>query len=262
MTGPAASAALAGRVAVVTGASSGIGAATARALGRAGATVVASGRRAEAVETTTAAIAQAGGRASTVVGDVTDPGFCRALVEAAVDRHGRLDIVVNAAGTIVRGDATETTDGEWHRVMTTNVDSVFHVSRAAVTAMRSAGNGGAIVNLGSTVGLVGAAGLPAYCASKGAVVLLTKAMALDHAAEGIRINAVCPGAVDTPMLIDEHAKSGLDPAQVHALNLAAIPQGRIPSPDEVAEVVVFLAGDGAAHITGVALPVDGGYVAQ
>lgn len=254
---------LGGRVAVVTGASSGIGAATAVALARAGAIVVASGRNEAALAATVEAIAGAGGAATARPGDVTDRAFCEALIEGAVADRGRLDIVVNAAGAIVRGDATETSDDGWHRMMTTNVDSVFYLSRAAVRAMRQApGRGGAIVNLGSTVGLVGAAGLPAYCASKGAVVLLTKAMALDHAAEGIRVNAVCPGAVDTPMLMSEHAETGLNRDQVHAANLTAIPQGRIPAADEVADVIVFLASDGASHITGIALPVDGGYLAQ
>ena len=116
-----------------------------------------------------------------------------------------------------------------------------------------------ILNLASNVGLVGSAGLTAYCASKGAVVLLTKTMALDHAAEGIRINALCPGAVDTPMLVS--GQTGRTHDDVLASNVASIPQRRIPSPDEIAAAMVFLASDAAAHITGVALPIDGGYCA-
>ncbi len=252
---------LSGKVAVVTGASSGIGAATASAFGAAGATVVASGRNVDALNSTVDAVRSAGGTAEVFAGDVTDSEFCDSLISWTVERFGRVDVVANVAGAIVRGDATETSDDEWHLMMRTNVDSVFFMSRAAVRAMHTSG-GGAILNLGSTVGLVGSPELPAYCASKGAVVLLTKAMALDHASEGIRINAVCPGAVDTPMLISEHSKSGKSRDEVFAANVASIPQGRIPSPDEVAHATVLLAGDAAGHITGVALPVDGGYVAQ
>ncbi len=252
---------LSGKVAVVTGASSGLGPATASPCRAAGATVVASGRNVEALESTVDAVRSDGGTAEAFAGDVTDSEFCDSLISWTVERFGRVDVVANVAGAIVRGDASETSDDEWHHMMRTNVDSVFFMSRAAVRAMRETG-GGAILNLGSTVGLVGAAGLPAYCASKGAVVLLTKSMALDHAAEGIRVNAVCPGAVDTPMLISEHSKSGMGRDEVFEANLASIPQGRIPSPDEVANAMVFLAGDTASHITGVALPVDGGYLAQ
>ncbi|MEM9565537.1 MAG: glucose 1-dehydrogenase [Actinomycetota bacterium] len=252
---------LAGRVAIVTGASSGIGTATATAFAAAGAMVVASGRNREAVDRTVSAVADSGGRAEAVIGDVTDAGFCDALVGETVERHGRLDVLANVAGAIVRGDATETTDEQWHHLVRTNVDSVFFLSRAAVRAMRPRRRG-VILNLGSTVGLVGAAELPAYGATKGAVVLLTKAMAIDHAAEGIRVNAVCPGAVDTPMLVSEHERRGYDRNQAIAANLPSIPQNRVPEPSEVADVLVFLASDAAAHITGVALPVDGGYTAQ
>ena len=103
--------------------------------------------------------------------------------------------------------------------------------------------------------------MPAYCASKGAVVLLTKAMALDHAPEGIRINALCPGAVDTPMLISGHDKAGRNPDEIFASNIAGIPEGRIPSPEEIAKSMLYLASDASSHVTGVALPIDGGYVA-
>ena len=126
--------------------------------------------------------------------------------------------------------------------------------------MRESG-GGTIVNLASNVGLVGSAGLPAYCASKGAVVLLTKAMALDHAAEHIRINALCPGAVDTPMLVSAHEKTGRTPEDVFSANIASIPEARVPSPAEVAKSMLYLASDLSSHVTGVALPIDGGYTA-
>ena len=132
------------------------------------------------------------------------------------------------------------------------------MSSAAIPAMRRAG-GGSIVNLGSTVGLVGCAGLAAYCASKGAVVNLTRAMALDHASEGIRVNSVNPGAVDTPMLVSGHGSAGAE--AVREANRASIPQEWLPKPVEIANAIAFLASDLSKHITGTAVPVDGGFTA-
>lgn len=253
--------ALTGKVAIVTGATSGIGAATAKAFAEAGARVVLSGRSSAGAEATASAIATVGGDSRIVLGDLTDSTFCDELVDVAVDAFGGLDVLANVAGTLTRGDALETTDDDWRLNMSVNVDSVFFMSRAAVRQMRLQGRGGTIVNLASNVGLVGSASLPAYSASKGAVVLLTKSMALDHAAEGIRINALCPGAVDTPMLVSGHEKTGRTADQVHASNIAGIPEGRIPSPEEIAKSMLYLASDASSHVTGVALPIDGGYVA-
>lgn len=282
------------KVAIVTGATSGIGAATAMAFAEAGAKVVVSGRSSAGAESTAALIASIEGDSRIMLGDVTDPAFCDELVAFAVAEFGRVDVLANVAGTITRGDATETTDEEWYQNMRVNADSVFFMSRAFIRQFRKqaapvddvgirtgvaavagdsvpvggvgirtgvAANQGTIVNLASNVGLVGSAGLPAYCASKGAVVLLTKAMALDHAAEGIRINALCPGAVDTPMLVSAHEKTGRTPDDVFAANIAGIPEGRIPEPTEIAKSMVYLASDQSSHVTGVALPIDGGYSA-
>jgi len=231
--------ALAGKVAVVTGATSGIGAATAVAFAHEGADVTIVGRRADAAEATAVAVRGAGRDALIVLGDVSDSTFCDEVIASAVAKFGVVDVLANVAGVITRGDATETSDEEWHRNMAVNAGSVFFMSRAAVRAMRSNSGGGVIVivNLASNVGLVGATSLPAYCASKGAVVLLTKAMALDHAAEQIRINALCPGAVDTPMLVSEHRASGLTEAEAIELNIAGIPEGRVPRPDEIAKSI-------------------------
>lgn len=250
---------LQGATAVVSGGSSGIGAAISHRLAEAGAAVVVGGRNAERTEAVVSEIVSAGGRATAVLGDVADPETSVMMIDAATELFGPVDIVVNAAGVIHRGDATETDVNDWRHVMSINVDGTFFLSRAAVQHMR--GRGGAIINISSTCGLVGAAGLAAYCASKGAVTNLTRAMALDHAAEGIRINAICPGAVDTPML----AFGADDPdasRTVHDENLALIPEGRIPEPDEVAELVLFLCSDGARHINGANLSLDGGYTAQ
>ncbi|MDP7541764.1 MAG: glucose 1-dehydrogenase [Acidimicrobiales bacterium] len=246
------------RVALVTGATSGIGRACALRLAADGFAVVVGGRSAERAAEVVDEITAGGGTATTALGDVAEPDYGDAAVAATVAAHGRLDVLVNAAGVITRSDAEGTTDAEWHRVMSTNVDGLFRASRAALPAIRAAG-GGTIVNISSTNGLVGAAGLAAYCASKGAVTNLTRAMALDHAAEGIRVNAVCPGAVDTRMLYSEGSGT-VD--EVRDRNLPDIPEGRIPDGSEVAELVAFLADDRSRHITGANISIDGGYTAR
>jgi 2,3-dihydro-2,3-dihydroxybenzoate dehydrogenase len=246
------------RVALVTGATSGIGRACALRLAADGFAVVVGGRNSERATEVVDEITAAGGTATTALGDVAEPGYGEAAVAATVAAHGRLDVLVNAAGVITRSDAEGTTDDEWHRVMSTNVDGLFRASRAALPAIRAAG-GGSIVNISSTNGLVGGSGLAAYCASKGAVTNLTRAMALDHAAEGIRVNAVCPGAVDTRMLYSERSDT-ID--EVRDMNLPDIPEGRIPDGSEVAELVAFLADDRSRHITGANISIDGGYTAQ
>ena len=246
------------KVVLVTGATSGMGAAAAILLAARGAKVIVFGRdeaRANAVVET---IRSNGGNATAQIGDVTQSATADAVVSATCDEFGRIDGLVNAAGIIHRGNAGQTSDAQWQRSMATNVDGSFYMSRAAVLAMT---DGGSIVNFASTCGLVAAANLTAYCVTKGAIVALTKAMALDHARSGIRVNAVCPGAVDTPMLVSGHA-SGVSAEQILADNLADIPQQRIPQPEEIAELVAFLLSDRSAHITGTSIPIDGGYVAQ
>jgi len=249
---------MAQRVALVTGATSGIGRACALRLAADGFAVVVGGRSAERAAEVVDEITAGGGTATTALGDVAEPDYGDAAVAATVAAHGRLDVLDNAAGVITRSDAEGTTDDEWHRVMSTNVDGLFRASRAALPAIRAAG-GGTIINISSTNGLVGGAGLAAYCASKGAVTNLTRAMALDHAAEGIRVNAVCPGAVDTRMLYSEGSGT-VD--EVRAKNLPDIPEGRIPDGSEVAELVALLADDRSRHITGANISIDGGYTAR
>lgn len=250
-----------GRVALVTGASSGIGRACAQLLASQGASVMVTGRNQAASQETLALVAMAEAEGHLMLGDVSDSSFANALVAGVIDRFGRLDVVVNAAGVIVRADAEATTDEQWRWQIGANLDAPFFVSRAALPHLRAAG-GGAIVNIASNVGMVGSPGLAGYCATKGAVISLTQAMALDHAAENIRINAVCPGAVDTPMLGSGREAAPMTQGQAVEMNLASIPQGRVPGPDEVAELVLFLASDKSRHITGTAVPIDGGYTAQ
>ncbi|MEI9425958.1 SDR family oxidoreductase, partial [Mesorhizobium sp. Cs1299R1N1] len=197
--------------------------------------------------------------AELLLGDVTERAFADQVIDKAVEMFGKVDVLVNSAGIIRRGDVVDTTDEDWRLTFAANVDGVFYFSRAAVKAMRKSG-GGSIVNIASNVGLVGCPGLAAYCASKGAVVLLTQAMALDHAREQININAVCPGAVDTPMLVSAHTQP-VTAEEVLQRNRDASPQGRVATPKEVASLAFYLASDKARHITGVAIPIDGGFTA-
>jgi meso-butanediol dehydrogenase / (S,S)-butanediol dehydrogenase / diacetyl reductase len=194
-----------------------------------------------------------------VVGDVSDSTFCKRAIETALDRHGRLDVLVNAAGIIVRADALNTSDEQWQRIMNVNVNGVFFMSRAAIPHMRRQGQG-AIVNFGSIWGTVGATGAVAYCASKGAVHQITRAMALDHVKDGIRINAVCPGEVNTPMLASERIEP-VTPELMERL-AATVPLGRLADPVEIARVVLFLASDSSSYITGTLVTVDAGYTAR
>jgi NAD(P)-dependent dehydrogenase (short-subunit alcohol dehydrogenase family) len=196
----------------------------------------------------------------TIEGDVSDSAFCNHAIDEVVAQHGRIDVLVNAAGTIHRADASGTTDGDWDRVMAVNVNGSFFMSRAAISHMVPA-RSGAIVNFGSIWGDVGATGVTAYCVSKGAIHQLTRAMALDHATDGIRINAVAPGEVNTPMLASQRATAPSQ-ADLDAMAQATIPVKRLAEPIEIAEMVLFLASDRASYMTGAIVHVDGGYTAR
>lgn len=245
-----------GKVALITGAASGMGAATAREFAAAGGHVVIVDLNAGLARNVAAEI----GVQEPIIGDVSDSAFCRRAVEMTLKRHGRLDILVNCAGIIFRADAQDTSDENWRRVMAVNVDGVFFMSRAAIGQMKKQG-GGVIVNFGSIWGGVGAAGVAAYCASKGAVHNLTRAMALDHARDGIRINAVCPGEVNTPMLASGRP-SPPTPEDLKKLGETMVPMGRLADPVEIARVVLFLASDAASYMTGSLVTVDAGYTAR
>lgn len=231
-----------------------MGRATAVELTRLGGSVLAVDRDAKGL----AGLAECAIRAT---GDVVDADFAAAVVARAEDELGGLDILVNAAGIIVRADGPSTTDEEWRRMFDVNVHGTFFMCRAAVPAMERRG-GGAIVNFGSIWGDVATAGHAAYCATKGAVHQLTKAFALDLARTGIRVNAVCPGEIDTPMLAS--GRKGGRPDDDYLADLAdrSVPMGRLGRPEEVAKVVAFLASEDASYMTGSLVTVDAGYTAQ
>jgi NAD(P)-dependent dehydrogenase (short-subunit alcohol dehydrogenase family) len=172
---------------------------------------------------------------------------------------GGLDVLFNNAGVIRRGSILETSEEDFDRTLAVNVKGVFLLSRCAIPVMTRPG--GVIVNTASNWGLVGGAKAAAYCASKGAVVLLTKAMALDHGPDGIRVNCVCPGDIDTPMLRGEAAQLGED-VDEHLAELAKVPIGRVGRPEDVAEAVLYLASDASAFMTGTPLLIDGGFTAS
>ncbi|HJL91297.1 MAG: SDR family oxidoreductase [Acidimicrobiales bacterium] len=244
-----------GKVAVVTGGSSGMGAATVRALASAGAQVNLIDIDRKGAE----GIAKETG-SEVFIGDVSNSEFCDLTINSIVDSQGQIDILVNAAGIILRADALETNDDNWKRIMAVNVDGVFFMCRSALRHMANA-KSGVIVNFGSIWGDVAASGVAAYCITKGAVHQLTKALALEHAENGIRVNAVAPGEVNTPMI-----KSGRDkPPTVDELQDLAnrtIPIKRLAEPEEIAEVVLFLASERSSYMTGSIVPVDAGYTAR
>jgi NAD(P)-dependent dehydrogenase (short-subunit alcohol dehydrogenase family) len=249
---------LAGQVAIITGGGSGQGRATALLFAQEGAKVVVGDINATGAEETARLINRnEGGQAVAVKVDITKADEVRNLVDAAVSRYGRLDILINNAGATLFKDIIETTEEDWDRIVDTNLKGVFLGCKYAIPAMRKSG-GGSIVNIASVAGLIGMPQHFAYCAAKAGVIHLTKSLALDHGQENIRINCICPGGVRTPMLgevIDIN-----DPAQIeriarqHAL-------GRIAEPEEIARVSLFLCSKDASFMTGAAVTVDGGIAA-
>lgn len=242
-------------VAIVTGASSGIGAAVVPALADAGYSILVAGRDAAR----TNAVCEGLDGAVAWTGDLRRSAACEALVAKCNELFGRLDVLVNNAGIYRPNAAEATSDEDWQETLDINLSSPFYLSRAALPLLRKAR--GAIINIASDWGIVGGREAVAYCASKGGLVLMTKAMALDHAGEGIRINAICPGDVETPMLYASGETRGRDPEEALAACNAASPTGRVTRPDEVAGLVVYLASDAARQVTGAAISIDGGNTA-
>ena len=245
-----------GRVVLITGAGSGVGLECARVFAVQGAKLLLVGRSADKLEAAAAELAETRAQTAICAGDVTDSAFATTAMEAAQEAFAApVEVLINNAGVIVRRDAVDTSDDEWRAVMQTNVDGVFYLSRAFAQQLVY---DGAIVNVSSTCGVVGAAGLAAYCTSKGALNQLTRTMALELADKQINVNAVAPGAIDSPMLFSEHATQAAADSVVER-NQSSIPIGDVAQPGEVARAVLFLATE--RHATGTILSLDGGYTA-
>ena len=248
-----------GKIALITGAASGIGRATALLFAREGASVVLTDINKSEGKAVAAEITQSGGRAIFEAGDVTLAADCERVAQRAVHEFGGVHIVFNNAGIIRRASVLELDEADWDRVMAVNVKSIFLMSRQVIPVMAAAG-GGSIINTASGWGLAGGPRAAVYCASKGAVVLLTKAMAIDHGAQKIRVNCICPGDTDTAMLRNE-AQQLREPNDKFLAEAAKRPLGRVGKPDEIAQAALYLASDASSFVTGTALVVDGGGLA-
>lgn len=250
---------LAGKVAIVTGGGSGIGRAIAQALAKEGAQVAIVGRRKDKLHQAADEIRSAAGQAIAITADITDSVDTHSAV-AEVEKHfGKLNVLINNAGALSVSTVESISEADWDRIISVNLKGPFLMSRAALPAIRRAG-GGSIVNIGSVLGLVAVKDRAAYCASKGGVTLLTKAMALDHAHEQIRVNCICPSVVETDLIREIFAKSE-EGRRAKQARLATIPLGRFGQPQDVAGLAVFLASDESSWMTGTAIPLDGGVTA-
>lgn len=250
---------LSGKTAFITGGGTGIGRACALLFAREGAKVAIAARRTDKLDAVAQEIIAEGYEALALECDVTKKTSVEKALRATEERFGALNVIVNNAGALHVGSAEETSEEDWNRVMATNLTGTFLVSQAAVPVLRRAG-GGSIINIGSYLGLVGLKNRAAYCASKGGVTLLTKAMALDHAPEKIRVNCICPALVETEMALSGMARMP-DPVAYRKLRESQIPLGRAGKPEEVAQLAVFLASDESAWMTGNAIALDGGSTA-
>jgi 2-deoxy-D-gluconate 3-dehydrogenase len=245
---------LTGRVAVVTGGNGGIGLGMARGLAASGASVVVAARNAEKAE---AALAELGARSAFIALDVADESSCRAVIEQTEGRFGRLDVLVNNAGTSIRKPPESYTAAEWHAVLDTNLTGAFLCSQAAHSVMKRSG-GGKIINIGSMFALFGSAYAAPYAASKGALVQLTKSLAVAWAVDNIQVNAILPGWIDTELTRDARQQV----AGLHERVLARTPAGRWGVAEDLAGIAVFLASPASDFVTGAAIPVDGGFSAM
>ena len=247
---------LTGKVIIVTGAGGGIGHATALLFGREGAHVVAVDRDQESTAQATEGIRAAGGRAIGIPADVGSEKDARTVIERTVAEYGRIDVLFNNAGVSSFTSLLETDESEIDRVFGTNVKSVFFLSRATIPHMKRQGSG-SIINSSSITGIVGAPGMAAYASSKGAIITLTRTMALEHAEDGIRVNCICPASIDTAMLRQAFDRAP-DPKTARSQNIKRHPLGRLGTPEDVAYFALFLASDESSFVTGGTHVIDGG----
>lgn len=250
---------LVGKVALITGGGTGIGRAIALAFAREGASVAVAGRRLEKLKEVTSQIEKLGGAVLPLQCDVTRAKDAEGAVSETAKKFGKVNVLVNNAGTLSVSTVDTISEDEWDRVMTVNAKGPFLMSRAALKEFRKLG-GGAIVNIGSILGLVAMKDRAAYCASKGGVTMLTKAMALDHAHENVRVNCICPSIVETELVkgLFDDSEQG---RRLKQSRIGTIPLGRFGKPADVAEMAVFLASEESSWLTGVAIPLDGGLTA-
>jgi NAD(P)-dependent dehydrogenase (short-subunit alcohol dehydrogenase family) len=250
---------LEGRVAIITGASSGIGKATALLFGREGAKVVVNySHSADEANEVVDSIIKSGGEALAIKADVSKEHEVKSMIEETIKKYGKIDILHNNAGVELQKPITITNEEEWNKVLDINLKGMFHCSKYAISYMKE---GGVIVNTASVAGLFGSANLSAYCASKGGVIALTKALALEYAPNKIRVNCICPGAIDTPML-RRFIDASPDPKATEKQFTSMHPLGRLGQPEDIARAALFLASDSSSFITGHTLVVDGGFTAQ
>jgi NAD(P)-dependent dehydrogenase (short-subunit alcohol dehydrogenase family) len=250
---------LSGKVVFITGGGTGIGRACALAFAREGAQVAIAGRRKDPLDKVAGEIAAAGGNSLALSCDVTRRPSVEDALEQTEKHFGRLDTIVNNAGAVVVATVEHTSDEDWDRVLAANLTGTFFVSRAALASLRRAG-GGSIVNIGSVLGLVARKERAAYCAAKAAVSGLTRAMALDHAHEKIRVNCICPTIVETELGMQSIHQTGNAEVEIQK-RIAEIPIGRLGKPEDVAMMAVYLASEDASWVTGVSFPLDGGLTA-
>ena len=250
---------LKGKVALITGGTSGIGSATAIRFAKEGAAVAITGRNAERGEDVVRDIVAAGGEALFVRADVRSAADCRNAVERTLERFGKIDILFNNAGVFHPRTIPDCSEEEWDETIESSLKGAFLMSKYTLPSMIERGSG-SIIHTSSGWGILGGNGAAAYCAAKGGLVVMAKAMAIDHGPQGIRVNCVCPGDVLTPMLHDDAKKRGMS-WDDYAAGAADRPLGRIGTVDEIADAVLFLASDESSFVTGESLVVDGGGVA-
>jgi len=250
---------LANKVALISGGGTGIGRACALAFAGEGARIVVAARRAEPLAAVVAEIQSSGGEAAAIPCDVANSSSVARAVTAAVRQFGALHILVNNAGALLVATIDATSEEEWDHIMAVNLKGPYLVSKAVLPELRRAG-GGSIVNIASVLGLVAMKNRAAYTASKGGVIALTKAMALDHAHENIRVNCICPTIVETE-LVEGLFSAQPDPEAARQTRRDMLPLGRLGRPEDVAHLAVYLASDESSFVTGAALPLDGGLTA-